>query len=256
MKTKINKISMLSDDNLLRYNKHILLPEIDILGQTSLLEKHVMLIGLGGLGCPIAFYLAASGIGNITIVDNDIIDISNLQRQILYTHDDVGKKKVDVAQERIHKLNPSISVTKRDYHIDDNSSLNLFSGADLVIDATDNFETRSSINKLTLESKKPLIMGAAIKMEGQVSVFRNDLENMPCYNCLYDDAPNIPTDCLNQGVLSSLTGVIGSIQASEAIKVLLNIGESLESKLLLIDIKFSNYKTVKLTKDPKCKICS
>ena len=255
---KINKNNQpgLSDDDLLRYNKHILLPEIDIDGQQKLLNKHVMLIGLGGLGCPIAYYLASSGLGKITLIDNDIVDITNLQRQILFSSNDVGRKKVDVAYDRLTALNPSITIEKLDLYIDNNVSQNIFDDVDIIIDATDNFETRSMINKLTLKSKKPLIMGAASKMEGQVSVFRNDLPNMPCYNCLYDNLPNLGATCLDQGVLSSLTGVVGSIQATETIKVLLDIGETLQSKLLIIDMKFSNYKILKLTKDKECKVCS
>ena len=246
----------LSDEDLMRYNRHILLPEIDIQGQNLLLNKHVALIGLGGLGCPISYYLASSGIGAITIIDRDEVDITNLQRQILYTSDDLKRRKVDVAYEKMLALNPSINIHKLDNEINRSTDINIFNNFDLVIDATDNFKTRSILNEFTLKTKKPLIMGAAIQMSGQVSVFRNDLEGMPCYNCLYGDLENETTSCSEQGVLSSLTGVVGSIQATEAIKVLLNIGESLESKLLIIDVKFSNYKVIKLTKDSNCKICN
>ncbi|MEC7832989.1 MAG: HesA/MoeB/ThiF family protein [Pseudomonadota bacterium] len=246
----------LNDEDLMRYNKHILLPEIDIHGQNLLLNKHVALIGLGGLGCPISYYLASSGIGEITIIDKDEIDITNLQRQILYTSDDLKRRKVDVAYERMLALNPNINIRKLDTEINQSTNPDIFNNFDLVIDATDNFETRSLLNRFTLKTKKPLIMGAAIQMSGQVSVFRNDLPDMPCYNCLYENLDNERTSCIEQGVLSSLTGVVGSIQATEAIKVLLNIGESLESKLLIIDMKFSNYKVIKLTKDNNCKICN
>ena len=253
---KINKNKLdLTDEDLMRYNKHILLPEIDIQGQNQLLNKHVALIGLGGLGCPIGYYLSSSGIGEITIVDKDEVDITNLQRQILYTSDDLAKRKVDVAYDKMTALNPNITIHKLDTEINLNTNPNIFKDIDLIIDATDNFETRSILNKLTLQTKKPLIMGAAIQMMGQVSVFRNDLDDMPCYNCLYGDLDNESTSCVEQGVLSSLTGIIGSIQATEAIKVLLNIGESLQSKLLVIDMKFSNYKVIKLVKDSNCKVC-
>ena len=252
---KKNKIN-LTDEDLIRYNKHILLSEIDIQGQTDLLNKHVALVGLGGLGCPVAYYLASSGIGKITIIDKDSVDETNLQRQILYTNGDVGKRKVDIAYNRILALNPNTSVKKLYMEINEKTQENFFQDVDLVIDATDNFKTRNLLNKLTLISRAPLVMGAAIQMIGQVSVFRNDLDNMPCYNCLYGDLYDESTSCMDQGVLSSLTGIIGSVQATEAIKVLLNIGETLESKLLIVDTKFSNYKIIKLIKDNKCTVCS
>ena len=255
-KKERNKFGLTSED-LIRYSKHILLPEIDIQGQTELLKKHVVIVGLGGLGCPISYYLASSGIGEITIIDKDVVDISNLQRQILYTNNDLTKRKVDVAYEKMIALNPNIIINKLHMKIDNEFSLDFFKNIDLVIDATDNFMTRSLLNKFTLKTKKPLIMGAAIQMMGQVSVFRNDLDGMPCYNCLYSESLlDESTNCVDQGVLSSLTGIIGSIQATEAIKVLLNIGEILQSKLLVIDMKFSNYKVIKLSKDSNCKICS
>ena len=155
MKINKNNQSGLSDDDLLRYNKHILLPEIDIDGQHKLLNKHVMLIGLGGLGCPIDYYLASSGLGKITLIDKDIVDITNLQRQILFSSNDVGRKKIDVAHDRLTALNPSITIKKSDLYIDNNVTPKIFDDVDIIIDATDNFETRSIINKLTLKSKKP-----------------------------------------------------------------------------------------------------
>ncbi len=252
---KKNKASLTNED-LIRYNRHILLPEIDIEGQTNLLNKHVALVGLGGLGCPISYYLASSGIGKITIIDKDNVDETNLQRQILYTNNDLGKRKVDVAYDRILALNPKISVQKFHIEIDDNNKENFFKDTDLVIDATDNFKTRNLLNKLTLIARVPLVMGAAIQMTGQVSVFRNDLDDMPCYNCLYGNLYDESMNCVDQGVLSSLTGIIGSVQATESIKVLLNIGETLQSKLLIVDTKFSNYKVIKLVKDNLCTVCS
>ena len=257
MKTKINSnFRSLTNQELERYNRQILLEEIDVHGQSELLEKHVCLIGLGGLGCPIAYYLASSGIGKLTIIDNDRIDITNLQRQILFNSSDVNKKKVEVAFTKLNQLNPTIKINKIDTEINNNTPSAIFKDCDLIIDATDNFKTRTIINKISLDNKKPLIMGSAAKMEGQVAVFRNDLPNMPCYNCLYNDLDDKNKSCLDQGVLASLTGIIGSIQASEAIKLLLRFGETLESKLLLIDVKYSNYRIVNLQQDKKCKICS
>tara|TARA_B100001564_G_scaffold357060_1_gene372509 strand:+ start:2296 stop:3063 length:768 start_codon:yes stop_codon:yes gene_type:complete len=255
MKEKvINKIG-LSDSDLLRYNKHILLDEIQIEGIEVLASKHIVLIGLGGLGCPIAQYLATSGLGKLSLVDDDVVEITNLQRQILYSKDDVGYTKVDIAKKKLEVLNPDLVINNYKIRFSEHSS-QIVRDADLVIDASDNFNTRSVINKLTLLHKKPLVMGAAIKMQGQVAIFRNDLPGMPCYNCLYNDVDDKNISCIDQGVLSMLTGLIGSIQASESIKILLSFGERLESKLLLIDIKNNSFRTIRIPKDNKCEYCN
>ena len=259
MNVKINRKILdnisLSDSDLLRYNKHVLLDEINDVGQQKLLNSRVALIGLGGLGCPIAYYLTASGIGNLFIIDYDDIDLTNLQRQILFTSDDIGKNKAKIAAKKLQTLNPDIKISALNERIDHNWNSNLFENIDLIIDATDNYETRTIINKLSLSHRKPLIMGSAIKLIGQVAIFRNDLKDQPCYNCLY----NIKGDnrsCLDQGILSSLTGIVGSIQATEAIKFLLNFGENLESKLMIIDIKQNEFRVVKINKDKECEYCN
>ncbi|MBT5644506.1 MAG: HesA/MoeB/ThiF family protein [Gammaproteobacteria bacterium] len=251
---KINKYR-LSNSDLLRYNKHILLEEIETDGLEILKQKHVAIIGLGGLGCPLAQYLSTSGIGKITLIDNDRVEETNLQRQILYTSTDIGLYKTDVARKRLGIMNPDLNVDSQNVNFS-SESINLVKDADIIIDATDNFKSRSTINRISLILKKPLVMGAAIKMQGQVAVFRNDLSNMPCYNCLYDDIDDEIDSCIDLGVLSMLTGVIGSLQATEVIKTLLNFGESLESKLLLVDLKHMGFRTIKITKDKKCKICN
>ena len=254
MKEKITNRIDLTDNDLLKYNKHILLDEIQTEGIELLNTKHIVLIGMGGLGCPIAQYLATSGLGKLSIVDNDIVEDSNLQRQILYTQNDIGYCKVDIAEQKLKILNPDLVINKHNIRFSDHSN-NILKDADLVIDATDNFSTRSIINKATLLHKKPLVMGAAINMQGQVAIFRNDLKDMPCYNCLYNDVEDKDISCIDQGVLSMLTGLIGSIQAAECIKLLLNFGETLDSKLLLIDIKNANFRTIKIPKDQKCGAC-
>ena len=251
---KINKLQ-LSNDELLRYNKHALLEEIETDGLETLSQKHIVIVGLGGLGCPIAQYLSTSGIGEITLIDNDRVEETNLQRQILYTEADIGDFKTDVAYKRLKVLNVNININSFNVRLTD-ESINLIKNVDIIIDATDNFKSRSSINRMSLILKKPLIMGAAIKMQGQVAVFRNDLYGKPCYNCLYDDIDDESNSCMDLGVLSTLTGVIGSLQATEAIKILLGFGESLESKLLLVDLKHMGFRTVKISKDKKCKICN
>lgn len=254
MKAKKTNKLQLSNSDLLRYNKHALLEEIEVDGLVMLSQKHIALIGLGGLGCPIAQYLSTSGLGEITLIDDDRVEDTNLQRQILYTESDIGYYKTDVAHNRLNVLNPKLKVNSFNIRLT-SESFNLIKDADIIIDATDSFKSRLSINKISLILRKPLVMGSAIKMHGQVAVFRNDIDDMPCYNCLYDDVEDEVNSCIDLGVLSTLTGVIGSLQATEAIKVLLGFGESLESKLLLVDLKHMGFRTVKITKDKNCKIC-
>ncbi|MDG2106550.1 MAG: HesA/MoeB/ThiF family protein [Gammaproteobacteria bacterium] len=255
MKVKKRTRLQLSNDDLLRYNKHILLEEIQTDGLEILKQKHVAIIGLGGLGCPVAQYLSTSGLGKITLIDDDVVDETNLQRQILYTSEDLGLYKADVACKRLKILNPDINIEGYNIRFT-NDSVSLMKDVDIIIDATDNFKSRSLINKISLFLKKPLVMGAAIKMQGQVAVFRNDLSDMPCYNCLYDDIEDEINSCIDLGVLSTLTGMIGSLQATEVIKTLIGFGESLESKLLLVDLKYMGFRTVKIIKDNKCKVCN
>jgi len=254
-KIKIKKNTLLTDEELLRFNKHILLDDINIEGQALLKEKHVVLIGLGGLGSPLAYYLASSGIGQVTLVDDDIIDTTNLQRQILYSEEDVGKKKVDIAKFKMQKLCTDMKINIISERLERNSDFYCFNDADLIIDATDNFETRSLINRISLENRVPLIMGAAIKFSGQIIVFRNDLEDQPCYNCLYESISD-SNACVDSGVFAALTGVVGSIQASECFKVLLGIGERLESRLLTIDLKNNDFRIISLNRDKQCKVCN
>ena len=249
------EIDDLSDIDLLRYNKHILLDEINEDGQKKLLESHVVLIGLGGLGCPVALYLSASGIGKITIIDHDDVELSNLQRQILFNPSDVGKNKAYVVAKKLKFLNPMLSVYPINMKVDENFDTEKIKSANLVIDSTDNYITRSLINKITLNYKKPLIMGSAIKFSGQVALFRNDIKNQPCYNCLYNIKKE-EKNCLDQGVLSSLTGLVGCIQATEAIKFLINFGEKLESQLMVIDVKQNEFRVVKIKKDTQCEFCN
>ena len=255
MKAKKTNKSQLSNDDLLRYNKHILLEEIETDGLEILKQKHVAIIGLGGLGCPVAQYLSTSGVGKITLIDHDVVEETNLQRQILYTSEDLGLYKADIACKRLKILNPDIDIEGYSIRFT-NDSVGLMKDVDIIVDATDNFKSRSLINKISLLLKKPLVMGAAIKMEGQVAVFRNDLFGMPCYNCLYDDIEDEISSCIDLGVLSTLTGMIGSLQATEVIKTLIGFGESLESKLLLVDLKYMSFRTVKIVKDNKCKVCN
>ena len=244
----------MNDEQLLRYSRQIMLPQIDVKGQEKLLASRVLIIGLGGLGSPVAMYLAAAGIGHLVLVDDDEVELSNLQRQIAHGTEDIGLNKVESAQQTLQNLNPEIRITTYAERLKDKNLSNEIKAADIVIDGTDNFTTRFSINKACVESHTPLISGAAIRLEGQVSVF-NKTSGSPCYRCLYKDEGELDTSCSTNGVLSPVVGIIGSIQATEAIKVLLDIGDCLDGKLLMLDALHMEWRTLKLKKDPECPVC-
>lgn len=245
----------MNDEQLLRYSRQIMLPQIDIAGQEKLLAARVLIIGMGGLGSPVAMYLAAAGIGHLVLVDDDVVELSNLQRQIMHTTADIGLTKVESAKQTLLNLNPEINITGYATRLTGETLSSEIVLADIVIDGTDNFSTRFEINKACVENKTPLISGAAIRMEGQISVF-NKSATSPCYRCLYKDEGELDTSCSTNGVLSPVVGIIGSIQATEAIKVLLGIGECLDGKLLMLDALHMEFRTLKLRKDPACPICN
>ena len=245
----------MNDEQLLRYSRQIMLPQIDIEGQEKLLASRVLIIGMGGLGSPVAMYLAAAGVGHLVLVDDDVVELSNLQRQIMHSSANIGLAKVDSARQTLLGLNPEIKITSFDSRLDEKAMAAEIALADIVIDGTDNFATRFMINKAAVENKTPLVSGAAIRMEGQVSVF-NKTASSPCYRCLYKDEGELDTSCSNNGVLSPVVGIIGSIQATEVIKVLLNIGECLDGKLLMLDALHMEFRTLKLKKDPDCPVCN
>jgi len=246
----------MNDDQLLRYSRHILLPQIGILGQERLTRSRVLIVGLGGLGSPVAMYLAASGIGELVICDNDNVDLTNLQRQTIHNTETIGISKVQSATKAIAKINPGVSVVPIQEYVDEERIQELVKEADIVIDASDNFSTRHAINQACVTHKKPLVSGAAIRFNGQVSVF--DLSNSasPCYHCLFSkDGSNEDMHCATMGVFSPLVGVIGCMQAMEAIKILLNIGATLNGRLMLLDGLTMEWRSIKLNKDPECTIC-
>ena len=245
----------MNDEQLLRYSRQIMLPQIDIEGQEKLLASRVLIIGMGGLGSPIAMYLAAAGIGHLVLVDDDIVELSNLQRQIAHGNTDIGLSKVESAKQTVQLLNPEIKVTTYAERLDAQKLCDEITAADIVIDGTDNFTTRFALNKYCVKNKTPLVSGAAIRMEGQVSVF-NKTPDSPCYRCLYKDEGELDTSCSTNGVLSPVVGIIGSVQATEAIKVLLDIGETLDGKLLVLDALHMEWRTLKLKKDPSCPVCN
>jgi len=246
-----------NDQQLLRYSRHILLPQIDIAGQEKLNQSNVLIIGAGGLGSPAALYLAASGIGHLIICDGDQVDLTNLQRQIAHTHHSLGQAKALSARASLVEINPEIKVTAIQKHVAATELADLVAQADAVVDASDNFSTRHAINQACLIHKKPLISGAAIQFEGQVSVFDLRHPDSPCYHCLYsNEGDDRDMACSAMGVFAPLTGIIGSTQAAETLKILLDIGKSLSGRLLLLDSLTMQWRSLKLGKDPACPVCT
>lgn len=238
-----------------RYDRHIKLPEIGEAGQRKLLKSKVLLIGAGGLGCPAAYYLAAAGVGTLGIIDFDVVDESNLQRQILHSTFDAGRPKVQSAKETLVALNPDVKVIGYQERLSSENTMDIFKDYDLVVDGSDNFPTRYLVNDACVLLRKPVIYGAIERFVGQASVFIPF--DTPCYRCLYPapPPPDLAPNCAEAGVLGVLPGVVGTIQATEAIKVLLNIGEPLKNRLLLYDAKKMHFRVIKLHRDPKCPIC-
>jgi len=250
----------MNDEQLLRYSRQIMLPQLGFEGQQKLLNSKVLIAGLGGLGCPVALYLASSGVGTLTLVDFDTVELTNLQRQIAHNTQAIGKLKTHSAAETISGLNPEVKINTFDHAPDKSAWRKLTSEADVVIDCCDNFSTRYEINHACHNTSTPLVSGAAIRFEGQVTVFDFRNKELPCYQCLYPQfntqADSATETCSDNGVLSPLVGVIGSLQASEAIKIISQIGETLTSKLLLIDLLNSEWRTLKYKKDPTCPTCN
>ena len=243
----------LSDDQLDRYARHIILKEIGGAGQQRLLSSHVALIGAGGIGSPAIQYLAAAGIGRLTVIDDDQVALSNLQRQTLYTTRDVGATKVVMVANAVQRLNPDVRVSPRQLRFDADNALGLLAGADVLIDGSDSFATRLAAADAALEQRIPLVSAAVGQFEGQLAVYRGWEADKPCYRCLVGDAPNRPdVSCADQGVLGALTGVMGSLAAIEAIRQIVPFGEDSAGKLLLMDALAFRSRTIALPKDPAC----
>jgi molybdopterin-synthase adenylyltransferase len=247
----------MNDQQLLRYSRHILLPEIGIEGQEKLIGAHALIIGAGGLGSPAALFLAASGVGTLTICDNDTVDLTNLQRQIMHRTAGIGMNKVDSARATLAEINPEVRVNSLKERVESARLHELVAQADVVLDCSDNFATRYALNRACVQLKKPLVSGAAIRFAGQVSVFDLRLATSPCYHCLYpENSASEDTRCAEMGVFAPLVGIIGSLQAAEAFKLLLGIGTSLCGRLLLVDALHSGLRTIKLSRDVKCPVCN
>lgn len=249
----------MNDQQLLRYSRHILMPTIGYEGQEKLERSHALIVGAGGLGSPVALYLAAGGVGALTICDFDTVDLTNLQRQVVHTTASVGINKAVSAQQTLFEINPTVQVNTVTTRATEAEMAALVQAADVIIDCSDNFATRYLLNQLCVQFKKPLVSGAAIGFEGQVTVYDMRHDNSPCYHCLFpnDDAGNdTELRCTENGVFAPLVGMIGTTQAAEAIKLLMGIGESLEGRLLLLDAQSMEWRTIKLKKDTHCSVCS
>jgi sulfur-carrier protein adenylyltransferase/sulfurtransferase len=245
----------LNREEFLRYGRHLIIPEVGLEGQRRLKSASVLIIGAGGLGSPLAFYLTAAGVGRIGIVDFDVVDLSNLQRQILHTTKDVGRSKLESAREKLESLNPNVKIETYEMRLTSENALDLIKEYDIVVDGTDNFPTRYLVNDACVFLKKPNVYGSIFRFEGQVSVFYAD--KGPCYRCLYKEPPppGLVPSCAEGGVLGVLPGIIGTIQALETIKLILGIGEPLIGKLLLFDALRMKFRELKLRKDPECPVC-
>ncbi|MCK0106100.1 molybdopterin-synthase adenylyltransferase MoeB [Marinobacter sp. S0848L] len=247
---------MLSDDELLRYSRQILIPQFDIAGQQKLKEARVMILGSGGLGCPVALYLGSAGVGQLTLVDDDQIELANLQRQIGFQQSWLGDSKAERLAERVRAINPEITVTAVNRRVDGDDLQQLVSEATLVLDCTDNFNTRFALNRASVAAGVPLVSGAAIRGEGQISVYDPRNPESPCYHCLYEEQGNEDLTCSEAGVIAPLVGMIGSAQAMEAIKVIAQVGSPLMGRLLILDAWQMQWREMKLLKDPDCPVCS
>jgi sulfur-carrier protein adenylyltransferase/sulfurtransferase len=245
----------LSPEELARYNRHIILPEVGLDGQKKLKAARVLCIGTGGLGSPLAFYLAAAGVGTLGLVDFDVVDASNLQRQIIHSTKDIGRSKLDSAEEKLKALNPFMNVVKYKTRLSSANALKIFRDFDIIADGTDNFPTRYLVNDACVLSGKPNVYGSIFRFEGQASVFAT--ENGPCYRCLYPEPPppGLVPSCAEGGVLGILPGLVGIIQATEVIKLILGNGEPLAGRLLLVDALHMRFREMKLRKNPECPVC-
>ncbi len=245
----------MDDETLLRYSRQILLPEIDIDGQQRLLESSAAVFGLGGLGSPVALYLAAAGVGRLVLVDFDHVELSNLQRQIIHQTGDLGRLKVESARDKVRAINPQVKIETVARVLAGQELESLIAKVDVVLDGTDNFPTRFALNAACYTQHKPLVSGAAIRFEGQVSVYFPGQADSPCYRCLYDDDGGTNETCTQTGVVAPLLGIVGSVQALEALKVLLKVGSVLKGRLLLLDALNMEWHTMKFQRDPACPVC-
>ena len=246
---------MLTDDELLRYSRQILMPNFDIAGQQALKSARVLIVGSGGLGCPVALYLGAAGVGHLTLVDDDHIEVANLQRQIAFETAQLGESKAERLADRIRGINPLITVDAIRQRLENEDFDAPVAQASLVLDCCDNFNTRFALNRACVKAGVPLVSGAAIRGEGQISVYDSRQPQSPCYHCLYPEQGNEDLTCSEAGVIAPLVGMIGAAQAMEAIKVISGVGKTLVGRLLIVDAWRMEWREMKLAKDPACPVC-
>ena len=247
----------MNDEQLLRYSRHILLPQIGIEGQEKLLAARALVIGAGGLGSPAALYLASAGVGRLTICDGDDVDLTNLQRQIVHRMRSIGTSKVESARATLSEINPEVAVTALPERVDESRLAALIGAADVVLDGSDNFATRHAVNRVCVRLRKPLVSGAAVRFDGQVTVFDMRLAAAPCYSCLFPEGgESEDIRCAVMGVFAPLTGIVGAIQAAEALKLLAGAGDTLAGRLLLLDALTMQVRTIRLAQDPACAVCA
>jgi len=249
-------VSDMNDDQLLRYSRQIMLPEVDVAGQEKLLDGCVLIIGVGGLGSPVAIYLAAAGVGRLVLSDHDDVDLSNLQRQIVHRTDTIGESKVASAAHSLLQLNPDIRIDTVDHKLEGDELIDAVTQADVVLDATDNFGARYAVNDACWQTSTPLVSGAAIRWEGQVAVFDPRNPTSPCYRCLYAEGDDEALNCSENGVIAPLVGIIGTCQAMEAIKLLTDVGDPLTGYVLYFDAKRMEWHKLGLPRNPNCPTCS
>ena len=245
----------MNDDDLLRYSRQIMLPQVDVSGQQKLLSAQMLIVGVGGLGSPAAMYLAAAGVGRLTIADPDTVELSNLQRQLLHREQDIGRGKADSGRDTLLGINPHIEVNAIRSALEGKQLDEAVRLADVVLDCSDNFDTRFAVNACCVLHKTPLVSGAAIRFDGQLAVFDAGDDSSPCYSCLYKAGEETDQTCSENGVLAPVVGIIGAMQALEAIKVVLQLGESLTGRLVLFDGLTHEWRTLTLPRDPECPVC-
>ncbi len=249
-------MEILSDAEMLRYNRQIILKAFDFEGQEALKQSSILILGAGGLGCASSQYLATAGIGKLTLIDDDKVELSNLQRQVLHHDADIGKLKVESAAQALKELNPELEIVTVAKRLTDEALLSLVQAHDLVLDASDNVDTRNQLNRLCYQTKTPLVSGAAIRMEGQVSVFTYQDQQEPCYQCLSALFGSNALSCVEAGVMAPVVGIIGAVQAMEAIKVIAGLGKPIQGKILMLDAMTMSWREMKLMKQPHCPTCS
>ena len=247
----------MDDSHLLRYSRHILLDELGPEAQAKFAATRALVIGAGGLGAPVAQFLTAAGVGTVTLCDSDSVDLTNLQRQILYATADVGRPKVEAAAARLSAINPEVALTPIHARVDEEALCELVASADIAIDCCDNFATRHAVNRACVGARKPLVSGAAVRFDGQIAVFDMRDPASPCYHCLFGEGDELEeTRCATMGVFAPLVGIVGATQAAEALKLIAGVGESLAGRLLILDALAMQWREVRVPRDPACAVCS